>query len=185
LSNITEKYVETVTNAAQTQRSEQYKATAGAVGAGVFLIVVPGILFGIGYWIYMHLVIPNVDLVRIVAAWISMLAGLFLLGWTYFSQVTIGKGTPNPIAPTHKLVVTGPYKWCRNPMQLGVMVYYFGIGSLLSSVWIGILMFFLALILGTIFHKLFEEKELKLRFGDQYEQYKAETPFLFPKIWSS
>lgn len=184
MSNITEKYIEAVTDAADTERSEKYKATVGTVGAGILLLVVPAVLFGIGYWIYYHILIPNVDPVRVVAAWISMLAGLFLVGWTFFSQVSIGKGTPSPMAPTHKLIVTGPYKWCRNPMQLGAMIYYFGIGTLLSSVWVGILMFLLAQILGSCLHRFFEEKELKLRFGDQYEQYKAKTPFLFPKIWS-
>jgi protein-S-isoprenylcysteine O-methyltransferase Ste14 len=41
----------------------------------------------------------------------------------------------------------------------------------------------LGLILFSFYNKLVEEKELLLRFGKQYEEYKRKTPFLIPKLW--
>jgi len=42
-------------------------------------------------------------------------------------------------------------------------------------------MLLLGLLIGSFFHKVFEEKELLKRFGKEYEQYRASTPFLIPK----
>ncbi len=40
----------------------------------------------------------------------------------------------------------------------------------------------LGFIVGSCYHKLIEEKELTLRFGDDYQRYKENTLFLIPKI---
>jgi protein-S-isoprenylcysteine O-methyltransferase Ste14 len=39
------------------------------------------------------------------------------------------------------------------------------------------------LIIGSFYHKAVEEKELLARFGKEYEDYKARTPFLVPKFF--
>ena len=164
-------------------QSEWYKAIGGVIGGFVFLIVIPALFFWIGDALYHNLLVPYAETIRGLVGWIAIIVGLYLLGWTAYSQAVIGRGTPNPMVPTRKLVITGPFRWCRNPIQLGAMVYYFGLGTVLSSVWVGALMFALVLILGSLFHKYFEEKELAQRFGRDYEDYKARTPFLFPKLW--
>lgn len=183
MSRVTEKYQKTVADAAGRDRSEWYRVVAAFLGGGLFLVIVPAILYWIGNAIYNGFLVPNVETIRGVVAWVSMIGGLLILGWATYCQAVQGRGTPNPMVPTQKLIVTGPYKWCRNPIQLGAMLYYFGVGTVLSSIWVGLLMFLLALILGSLFHKHFEERELKLRFGREYEDYKAKTPFLFPKLW--
>lgn len=43
-------------------------------------------------------------------------------------------------------------------------------------------MLVLTFMFGTCYHKFVEEKELLLRFGPEYEEYKARTPFLLPKM---
>ncbi len=40
----------------------------------------------------------------------------------------------------------------------------------------------LGFIIGSSYHKFIEEKELMLRFGDDYKNYKENTPFLIPKL---
>jgi len=91
--------------------------------------------------------------------------GLALSFWSVFVQLRVGKGTPVPLAPTQRLITTGPYSLCRNPMALGVMIYYFGI-----SLWLGSLtalaLSVLVLILAIAYIKMVEEKELEARFGD-------------------
>jgi protein-S-isoprenylcysteine O-methyltransferase Ste14 len=37
-----------------------------------------------------------------------------------------GLGTPAPIAPTQKLVVTGLYRYVRNPIYIAVVAVIFG-----------------------------------------------------------
>ena len=108
--------------------------------------------------------------------------GLLIVAWSTLTQAKIGRGTPVPVVPTQKLIVSGPYKLCRNPIQLGAMLYYLGIGIFFGSVKIGMVMLLLSFILGTCYHKFVEEKELLLRFGREYEEYKARTPFLLPKM---
>lgn len=44
-------------------------------------------------------------------------------------------------------------------------------------------MFGLSFVLGSLYNKLVEERELRRRFGDRYESCHAETPFLIPRIW--
>jgi protein-S-isoprenylcysteine O-methyltransferase Ste14 len=98
-------------------------------------------------------------------------------------QIHIGKGTPVPLAPTQSLIITGPYKLCRNPIHFGTIIYYLGVGTLVGSLTVGIMNFLLGLILFSFYNKFVEEKELLLRFGKEYEAYKRNTPFLIPKLW--
>ena len=63
-------------------------------------------------------------------------------------------------------------------MLLGVVIYCLGVGTILDSITIGLIMSFLILILGTCYSKFIEEKELQMRFGQEYEEYKEKTPFL-------
>jgi len=41
----------------------------------------------------------------------------------------------------------------------------------------------LGFIIGSTYHKFVEEKELLLRFGDDYIHYRNTTPFLIPQFW--
>ncbi len=90
-----------------------------------------------------------------------------------------GKGTIMPQMPTKNLVKDGIYSYCRNPMYLGYSFLYFSFSFLLKNIWfsfisIGIFLFIF------IFAKIFEEKKLLERFGDEYLEYKNKTPFLIP-----
>ncbi len=99
--------------------------------------------------------------------------------WTIVIQITLASGTPFPMLPTKKLLIIGPFKYCRNPMTLGTILAYMGI-----AIWIGS---FSAVLAVTIFAalliaylKLVEEKELQMRFGQEYMEYKKKTPFIIP-----
>ena len=96
-------------------------------------------------------------------------------------QLTLGKGTPVPMMPTRRLVVKGPFTYCRNPMTLGTFAAYLGI-----SVWIGsfsaIALILIMIVVLLLYVKLIEEKELEDRFGFEYLEYKRNTPFLLPRL---
>jgi len=113
--------------------------------------------------------------------------GLFLIGipwlsWAVFWQHRYGKGTPLPLVPTKVLLDTGPYVYTRNPMAFGAIFWLAGWAVLANSpmaLWGGVSCFS-ALVL--FFDKLIEEKELERRFGDDYRNYKRQTPFLIPRL---
>jgi protein-S-isoprenylcysteine O-methyltransferase Ste14 len=56
------------------------------------------------------------------------------------------------------------------------------VGALLGSLTAGLLGAIVTLVAGTFYHRLVEEKELELRFGQDYISYKAETPYLRPRL---
>ena len=118
--------------------------------------------------------------VNIIAGSLLAVVGLGLGVWSVLVEITIGKGTPVPVAPTQKLVVQPPFTYCRNPMTLGTIIAYLGfavgIGSFFALVIVLILMSLLLLYI-----KLLEEKELEVRFGEEYLAYKRCTPFILPR----
>jgi len=107
--------------------------------------------------------------------------GFFIFLYTVFLFRTIGKGTLAPWTPTQKLVVAGPYRYCRNPMITGVFFILLGETFFLNSVellqWAGL--FFL---INTTYFHLKEEPDLEKRFGDEYRIYKKNVPRWIPRI---
>lgn len=96
-----------------------------------------------------------------------------------FQQMTQARGTPIPVMATQKLLVQGVFKYSRNPMIFGTFCAYFGVAILVGSISsaIAVILFTIMII---IYIKTVEEKELALRFGQEYLEYKASTPFFFP-----
>jgi protein-S-isoprenylcysteine O-methyltransferase Ste14 len=177
------RLVERLVEESSKPRSVRFKVAVIAMGLTTFLIIIPCVLFFAAYALDRYFLADRVRSLETGFAVLCIAAGLAFAGWTVFTQLSTGKGTPVPIAPPQKLIVTGPYKLCRNPIQLGVNVYYLGLGTFFGSFAIGITMFVVGLILGSAYHKLVEEKELMAKFGREYEEYRSKTPFLIPKLW--
>ncbi len=110
---------------------------------------------------------------------LSLIAGALFAFWTIFAQIKWASGTPFPMLPTKRLLTIGPFQYCRNPMALGTIMAYSGIvvmiGSYTSLLFVAL--FTLALV---AYIKWVEEKELALRFGQEYLDYKKATPFILP-----
>ena len=75
-----------------------------------------------------------------------------------------------PQKPTTAIVTTGPYRFTRNPIYLGMATMYAGIAVTGDSVWVlGLLAPTLVVMhYGVI---LREETYLEQKFGDEYRQY--------------
>jgi protein-S-isoprenylcysteine O-methyltransferase Ste14 len=101
--------------------------------------------------------------------------------WSIYSQFTIGRGTPVPLMATQKLIIQPPYAYCRNPMALGGIGMYLGAAILFRSIGAVILVLLFASGL-LIYIKRVEEKEMEIRFGQDYLAYKQQTPFLIPRF---
>jgi protein-S-isoprenylcysteine O-methyltransferase Ste14 len=92
-----------------------------------------------------------------------------------------GLGAPFAIALSKKLAVDWLYAWTRNPMVLAVLAFLVSLGiwfqSALFVLWV-LILFTPALL---FFIKVYEERELEVRFGASYLEYKSRTPMLFPR----
>jgi len=110
-------------------------------------------------------------------------AGTSLCLWTVILFFR-AKGTPVPINPPNKLVISGPYAYCRNPMLTSVFLLLFGLAILFQSFSLFFIFTPLYILLHVAELKLIEEPELTKRFGDAYLDYKECTPMFVPSLRS-
>ena len=124
---------------------------------------------------------------RIETGTISFLAmpwwliGSLIVLWCFWAFTYKGRGTPNPTDPPKELVVTGPYRYVRNPIYVGVVCIFLG-----HFLWFGywaLLIYPALAFLGVhFFVVLYEEPTLKRRFGASYEEYFKSVPRWIPKF---
>jgi protein-S-isoprenylcysteine O-methyltransferase Ste14 len=106
--------------------------------------------------------------------------GFLLVTSTIRLFITVGQGTLAPWSPTQHLVVTGIYRYVRNPMISGVFAILLGETILFRSqpllYWtIGFL------VVNMIYMPLIEEPGLRRRFGADYDNYARNVPRWFPR----
>ena len=106
--------------------------------------------------------------------------GYALAVWCVLLFIKEGKGTPLPFAHPKRLVAVGPYRYVRNPMVIGTVLFLLGDAILLQSYGI----FIYAVVLFLIMHLfvLIEEKSLIKRFGSAYIAYREKTPRWWPRF---
>ena len=125
--------------------------------------------------------LPRYAILRIVRIF-KILIGTYLILVANTSLWVFGRGA-NAFLLTRQLVVTNIYEWTRNPMSLGVYLGSIGSGLLMRSTYMTSSAL-LVLIPAHIFYlKYFEEKELELRMGPFFLEYKRRVPFLLPRLF--
>jgi len=92
-----------------------------------------------------------------------------------------GFGAPFFIALSQKLAVDWLYAWTRNPMVLASFAFFLSLGILFQSVLFVLWVLVVVVPALLFFVKVYEERELELRFGASYLEYKSRTPMLFPR----
>lgn len=98
------------------------------------------------------------------------------------SFVFIGKGTPIPFTPTKELLVTGLYRFVRNPLYIAGVLVLLGEAVLFQS--LGILIYCLVMFGVFNVHVLMEETLLAEKFGERYEQYCKSVRRWIPRLKS-
>jgi protein-S-isoprenylcysteine O-methyltransferase Ste14 len=111
---------------------------------------------------------------------ILMIAGAAELVDSFARFALQGIGTPAPIAPTRHLVVTGLYRFVRNPMYLAVFAIIFGQALLLGD-WALIVYGGIFWIACHVFVVTYEEPTLREKFGAEYENFRANVPRWIPR----
>jgi protein-S-isoprenylcysteine O-methyltransferase Ste14 len=97
-----------------------------------------------------------------------------------------GRGIPAPLDHPKKLVVTGLYRYVRNPMYLGVLLVLLGETLFLQSS--GFLLYVIGwLIFVHLNVILYEEPNLTHKFGDSYKHYRSAVRRWLPgeRYWPS
>jgi len=155
-----------------------------SLGSIVFFLIAPGTVAGLVPWWITHwrLGAPFGD--NAISRWLGavlIVTGLAPLLASFARFAWDGLGTPAPIAPPSRLVVTGFYRRVRNPMYVALLILLSGEAIFFSDLRV----FYWALIFWTGCHLFvlgYEEPTLKRKFGAQYETYRANVPRWLPRI---
>jgi len=152
-----------------------------AFGSALFFLAAPGVVVGlVPWWITRWELLPASLLVRVLGGLLLAVA-LPVLVSAFLRFVRDGLGTPAPVAPTERLVVTGAYRYVRNPMYVAVIAAIVGQALLLGQT---VLLYYAALValLVVSFVRLYEEPVLRRQFGEQYDAYRRAVPRWMPRL---
>lgn len=157
------------------------------LGSAIFLVIAPGFVAGLApWWIArwrMDAPFLGIALCRFAGAILIALGSVGLLD-SFIRFALQGLGTPAPVFPTRHLVITGLYRYVRNPMYVGVVSAIFGQALLFGNptlleygglVWLLFHIFVLA----------YEEPTLRVTFGAEYGSFCAEVPRWIPRFTPS
>jgi len=147
----------------------------------LFLIVAPGMVAG---YIPLVLLRRGPQLQTGFFAYLAFplwAAGGIILLWSFWNFLIQGRGTPAPIDPPKELVVTGFYRYIRNPMYVGIFLILLGHFLWFQSIWLLVYMV-IAFLTVHLFVILYEEPTLKRTFGAAYEGYIKRVPRWIPKL---
>jgi protein-S-isoprenylcysteine O-methyltransferase Ste14 len=157
---------------------------SSVTGSLVFLLLAPGVVAGlIPWWISswrMQQPFLGLWLFRVLG--VLLLAGGTAVLLDSFARFALqGRGTPAPVLPTVHLVITGWYRYVRNPMYVAVTSLVLGQAFLLGDlpllryaalVWLGFHLFVLA----------YEEPTMRRSFGAEYGRFYANVPRWIPRL---
>ncbi len=142
----------------------------------VVTVVIPYLLYSAGIPLF-----KEQPMAAKIAGALLFSFGLPLQLYTTYLFKVFGKGTLAPWQPTQKLVIRGPYRYCRNPMITGVVAILLGEALFLNArgIFIWGIMFSLV---NTAFFIFKEEPDMLARFGEPYAAYKKKVPRWIPNL---
>jgi len=92
-----------------------------------------------------------------------------------------GNGTPIPYDPPQKLVVTGPYAYMRNPIQVGMVLSLVILGLLLQTS-LPFIIAVIAIIYSEGIARWSENTDLEKRYGDRWLSYRSSQQNWIPRL---
>ena len=143
------------------------------LGSALFFVLAPGIVAGlVPWWISRwRFETPGVCWLPLrVVGGVLIVAGSLVLLDSFARFAMKGLGTPAPVFPTRYLVVTGLYRYVRNPMYVAVVGVIVGQGLIFANMRVleyGALVW----LCFHIFVVAYEEPTLRATFGPEYEKF--------------
>lgn len=116
--------------------------------------------------------------------WSPWVVFLLACGLGISSGVTMaidGRGTPVPVAAPRRLVVSGPYRFVRNPMAIAGLVQGACVGAAMGSPLVLAYVVAGGLIWNAFVRPL-EELDLEMRFRDDFAEYRTHVRCWIPRI---
>jgi len=159
------------------------------LGSLFFLVIAPGTVAGYVPWRISrwHFNDPLFGIPAIrFAGVLLILAGLPVLLDSFARFALQGLGTPAPVFPTQHLVVTGLFRYVRNPMYIAVISLILGQGLLFANA--PLLEYAAAVAIGFhLFVLLYEEPTLRRTYGPEYDEFCANVRRWLPRLhpWRS
>ena len=139
------------------------------------LVWVPGVLVATG-------VGPRMELGKWRLAGLLPLAmGIAMILWCFVAFIRRGRGTPAPYDPPRRLVISGLYRFVRNPQYVGVVLIIIGEALVTRAA----ILFVYAAVLAIGYHlfvTLHEEPRLLRLFGEDYARYCQTVPRWMPGL---
>jgi protein-S-isoprenylcysteine O-methyltransferase Ste14 len=164
------------------------KRLASILGSFLFFWIAPATVAGVVPWRLTDWDVAPPLLGLAVSRWIGgvlVAAGAIVVVECFARFALEGLGTPAPLAPTEHLVVSGLYRFVRNPMYVGVVAAILGQALLLGR---PVLLGYAALIwlAFSAFVAFYEEPTLRRQFGAEYDDYRAHVGRWWPRLtpWS-
>jgi protein-S-isoprenylcysteine O-methyltransferase Ste14 len=119
--------------------------------------------------------------------WLRQAAGALVVMTAAATALTVvnlawrGLGAPFAMKLSSRLATDWMYGWTRNPMGLCSACWFASMGLARGSIWF-IVWLAISVAPGWIFFaKVYEERELELRFGKSYVEYRQRTPMFWPR----
>ena len=154
------------------------------LGTAIFLVLAPGTVAGWIPWWITRWRVQSPAIARL-PLWVSgavlVAAGVVVLLDSFARFALKGLGTPVPVFPTQHLVVSGLYRYVRNPMYVAVLAVILGQALIFGS--IGLLEYAaVAWLAAHVFVVAYEEPTLRANFGAEYQAFRAAVPRWIPRL---
>jgi len=153
-------------------------------GAAIWFTIAPGLVAGLAPWLIIGWEFERLQAAHpaaqiISAAFIVPSAAALVESFIRFALK--GEGTPAPLLPTTRLVVSGFYRRVRNPMYVAVIGLILGQAILFGSA----LLVGYAAIVWLVLHLyvvVFEETRLQREFAHEYDEYCRNVKRWLPRL---
>ena len=153
-----------------------------ALKTTLFMLLVPGVLM-VAFPIRLMVTDPSLFSFG-PFRWLALplwAAGAAMAIWCAWAFTVRGRGTPSPADPPKELVVSGLYRYVRNPIYVGAVLFLLGHcfwHPARSILWMPVIV----AICAHLFVTLYEEPHLRKIFGLAYEQYCRQVPRWIPRL---
>lgn len=159
------------------------KRTA-VLGSTLFFVFTQGVGLGLIPWLItgwrFQTPAPFWAPLRVLGV-VLIASGVIVVLDAFVRFVVEGFGTPFVAAPPQHLVVTGFFRWVRNPIYVAFLAAVLGETLLFGQFWL--------LLYGAIWWMLFaisvhwwEEPDLARRFGAEWDAYRRAVPAWWPRL---
>ncbi len=150
----------------------EHSVTASPDNSGV--VVRPPLLYGAAFiallllrWFWPMLLLGSGT--TLWPGLILMLLGVAIIVQGRRALLTAGTNV-DPMLPTTAIVASGPFRFSRNPLYVGLTLVYLGL-TVLFNTWWGVFLLVPVLIVMHLGVILREERYLEQKFGETYRQY--------------